>query len=98
MPTASGIQNQRLGALKEARVVNGPTGPGNCRRGRYRRAETLEDFVVLAGAEEFQLAGTSDIDQEPIAFAADMAFPVSIPLPFKCVVFVAPRQGLMCPQ
>ena len=53
---------------------------------------------MLAGPEEDQLAGTPDIDQEPIAFAADMAFPEPIPLPLESVVFVASRQGLVRSQ
>jgi hypothetical protein len=52
--------------------------------------ESSEDFVVLAGAEELQLAGAPDIDQEPIAFAADMALPETLPLPLERVVLVTP--------
>jgi hypothetical protein len=75
--------------------VNGLVGPGNRRRGLHGRGRkgVLEDFLVLAGTEEFQLAGASDIDQEPIAFAADMAFPEPLPIPLERVVFVTRRQG-----
>jgi hypothetical protein len=88
---AIGALKRSPGVPKKPRAVNGPAEPGHCRRGCSRRKGPLEDFVVFAGAEQDQLTGASDIDQEPIAFAADMALPEPLPLSFEDMVLVARR-------
>jgi hypothetical protein len=53
-------------------------------------AAALEDLLVLPGAEEDQLAGMPDMNQEPVALAADMALPEPVPISLERVGPVAP--------
>ena len=47
---------------------------------------------MLSGAEQNERVFLADIDQKPIALTADMALPVSLPIPFERVVPIAVRQ------